>query len=134
MSDSDDLRQLLSQMAPRLDASTYVFVTLPGGEIPADLRPRMSLQEREGTTVVITEAAARTAGLAYIFPCRMITFDVLSELDAVGFLARITARLASLGIAVNPVAGYFHDHLFVPAAQAEAAMCALQQLMDAARG
>lgn len=134
MNASDDLRQLLSRLAPVLDAGTYVFATLPDGEeIPADLLPRMCLQEQEGTTIIITETAAKAAGLAYAFPCRMITLNVYSELASVGLMAKVAARLASLGIAVNPVAGYFHDHLFVPAARAEAAMIALHQLTDEAR-
>jgi hypothetical protein len=34
----------------------------------------------------------------------------------------VTARLAEAGIAVNPVSGFHHDHLFVPEDRAEAAM------------
>ena len=52
----------------------------------------------------------------------MITLNIHSSLEAVGFLAAITARLAAAGMGVNPVAGYFHDHLFVPAERAEDAM------------
>jgi hypothetical protein len=52
----------------------------------------------------------------------MITLNVFSALDAVGFLAAVTARLANAGISVNPVSGFHHDHLFVPADRAEEAM------------
>lgn len=128
MAGEHDLKQLLSGMSPLLDSETYVFVTVPNRDIPSGLSPRMTMQEGEGTTLVITEKAAKYAELAYVFPCRMITLDVHSALDAVGFLARVTNRLASLGIGVNPVAGYFHDHLFVPAERAEDAMRALLEL------
>jgi len=49
----------------------------------------------------------------------MVTLTVHSALDAVGFLAAITARLAAAGISVNTVSAFFHDHLFVPAERAE---------------
>jgi hypothetical protein len=58
----------------------------------------------------------------------MITLEVHSSLEAVGFLAAIATRLAAAGIGVNPVAGYFHDHLFVPEARAEEAMRLLDEL------
>jgi hypothetical protein len=36
--------------------------------------------------------------------------------------------LARAGIGVNPVAGFYHDHLFVPAARAGEAMAVLRAL------
>ena len=68
------------------------------------------------------------AGLTGVFPCRMITLEIHSALDAVGFLAAVTTALAREGIGVNPVAAYHHDHLFVPHDRAEDAMRALQDL------
>ena len=52
----------------------------------------------------------------------MVTLTVHSALDAVGFLAAITTRLAAAGISVNAVSAFFHDHLFVPAERAEEAV------------
>jgi hypothetical protein len=49
----------------------------------------------------------------------MVTLTVHSALEAVGFVAAITTRLAAAGISVNAVSAFFHDHLFVPAERAE---------------
>jgi hypothetical protein len=46
----------------------------------------------------------------------------------VGFLARISAVLAAVGIPCNVVSAVHHDHLFVPEAQANAALATLQAL------
>jgi uncharacterized protein len=61
----------------------------------------------------------------------MITLRIHSSLEAVGFLARIAAELARLGISVNVVSAFHHDHLFVPAGRAEEAMAALRALAAA---
>ena len=129
-----DLKRLLAGMSPVLDDATYVFVTLPGREIPPGLTPRMTMQEGEGMTIIVTESEAKAAGLEHVFACRMITLNVHSALDAVGFLARVTTRLADLGMGVNPVAGYYHDHLFVPTSRAQDAMIALGEMAREAAG
>ena len=54
--------------------------------------------------------------------CRMITLDVHSALDAIGFLAAVATLLAKAGISVNAVSAYYHDHLFVPREKADEAM------------
>jgi hypothetical protein len=36
-------------------------------------------------------------------------------------MAVLATRLAERGISVNPVAGFFHDHLFVPVERADEA-------------
>ena len=64
----------------------------------------------------------------------MITLNVHSSLEAVGFLAAITARLAAAGMGVNPVSAYFHDHLFVPADRVDEAMAILEGLAAENRG
>jgi uncharacterized protein len=129
-----DLGTLLRSMRPVLHEPVYLFATLPPGrELPAALRPILQFREAEGLTVVVERGAAAAAGLSGAFPCRMITLEVHSALDAVGFLAAVTARLASEGIGVNPVAAYHHDHLFVPHDRAEDAVTALRELAAAHR-
>jgi len=123
-----DLTKLLGSMRPQLQDGTMVFVTVPfAAGPPRGVEPVMVFREREGWTLILEEEAARKAGLAGTFRCRMITLDVHSSLEAVGFIAAIAARLAQAGMGVNPVAGFWHDHLFVPADRAEEAMEMLRE-------
>ncbi|CDX22580.1 conserved hypothetical protein [Mesorhizobium plurifarium] len=129
MTGETDLQRLLASMTPRLLARTYLFARLaPGVPIPAGLEPVMQFREREGLTLIVTEEEAKAAGLAGTFRCRMITLDIHSSLEAVGFLAATTTRLARAGMGVNPVSAFYHDHLFVPAERAEEALAMLRQL------
>src|SRR5258708_7294514 len=105
----------------------FVFCTIAEGEeIPAALTPLLTFREREGITLVIRREQAESAGLSCQFASRLITLTVHSSLDAVGFLAAITARLAKAGIGVNAVSAFYHDHLFVPEHRAEEALGLLQ--------
>jgi hypothetical protein len=78
------------------------------------------------------QAEAEAAGLKTVFPCRMITLNIHSSLEAVGFLAALLPALAAEGMGINPVSGFFHDHLFVPADRARDALRVLQALARAA--
>ena len=124
-----NLDVLISTMQPVLQGPEYVFCTLPPGQPqPPLLAPVATFREAEGLTLIVTAAEAAQASLTAIYPCRWITLNVHSSLEAVGFLARITTHLATHGISVNPVSGYFHDHLFVPAARAEEALRLLEKM------
>src|ERR1700748_3061380 len=118
-----DLQALLASMNPEMQAGIFVFCTIPEEtEIPAAIRPLLTFREREGTTLVVRREEAERLGLAYEFASRLITLTVHSSLEAVGFLAAITARLAEAGISVNAVSAFYHDHLFVPEDRAEEAL------------
>ena len=130
-----NLQKLLGSMSPELVPGVHVFATLPpGAPIPAGLNSMMTFREREGDTLILLEEEARATGLQSSFRSRMITLNIHSSLDAVGFLAAITARLAAAGMGVNPVSGYFHDHLFVPIARAQDALAVLEQLSARSAG
>jgi hypothetical protein len=131
MTGETDLNMLLGAMRPTLQEGVFVFVTLPTeAALPAGIQPLMTFSEREGVTLILQEAAARRAGLAGEFPCRMITLEIHSALAAVGFLAMILPALAKAGMGVNPVSAFFHDHLFVPADRAEEALTILRALSE----
>jgi uncharacterized protein len=129
MSGERDLATLLRSMQPVLRPEVYVFVTLPPGEpAPAKLSPVMTFREDEGVTLIVSRHEAKAAGLAGAFSCRMITLNVHSSLQAVGFLATVAARLAAAGISANAASAFYHDHLFVPVERAEEAVMILKQL------
>jgi hypothetical protein len=46
----------------------------------------------------------------------------------VGFIARIATELADHGMGVNPVSGFYHDHLFVPVGREADAMAILANM------
>ena len=129
MSGERDLTTLLQSMKPEMQEGVFVFCTLPEGKaIPASLEPVHIFREREGTAFVVRREEADAAGLPYQFASRLITLTVHSSLEAVGFLAAITAPLAEAGISVNAVSAFYHDHLFVPVERAEDAQLVLQKL------
>ncbi len=121
-----DLEELLRNMEPALAPGEFVFTT--GPEQPAGVDPLCRFREAEGVTCILTRGDAERLGLEFAYPCRMITLRVHSSLEAVGFLARITAELARRGISTNVVSSWFHDHLFVPSGRAAEALAALREL------
>lgn len=123
-----NLSALLRTMEPVLHPEVYVFCTVPPGQLLLHLTPVATFREAEGLTLIVSAAEAAQAGLASVYPCRWITLNVHSSLEAVGFLARITGQLAAHGISVNPVSGYYHDHLFVPVERAEEVVQLLHEL------
>ncbi|MFE4455038.1 ACT domain-containing protein [Streptomyces sp. NPDC056796] len=128
MTGERDLRTLLHGMRPELKPGRYVYTALPGGEVPAGVTPVVTVSEQEGLTLVVPEAQAVAAGLAYHFAAGWITLRVHSALDAVGLTAAVALALTDAGISCNVVAGYHHDHLFVPYARATDAVGVLEAL------
>jgi hypothetical protein len=128
MSGETNLDRLIGSMHPVLHGEAYVFTTTSDPRVVRDARAKMTFREAEGVTLILAEDEAERLGLAGEFPCRMITLNVHSSLDAVGFIAKIATRLAAEGMGVNPVSAFYHDHLFVPADRAEDAMRVLHAM------
>ena len=121
MSGETDLSKLLSSVEITVSDQVYVFATIASGKMPAGLAPQMAFIETQGLSLILTKEEAVAYGLAYEYDSKMITLNIHSSLEAVGFMAHISARLAYAGISVNPVAGFYHDHLFVPVAKVDEA-------------
>jgi len=124
-----DLASLLARMDPELHEGEYVFCTMPlNAELPIGLDPVATVREMEGRTLVLPREAAEIAGLAGTFRSAWITLRVRSALTAVGLTAAVSAALTRDGISCNVIAGFHHDHLFVPFDQAGRALAALAAL------
>jgi len=128
-----NLKTLLQNMRPEMQEGIFVFCSVPEDqEIPATLKPVQIFREREGTTLIVRREEAEAAGLSHQFASRMITLTVHSSLEAIGFLAAITGRLAEAGISVNAVSSFYHDHPFVPEHKADEALRHLQAMNNQA--
>lgn len=130
-----DLSKLLSTLTTVLCPETYVFATCHNVslQILRDPAVKMIFHEKEGSTIITTQESAVEHGLDANFQCRMITLDVHSSLEAVGFLAVITNKLKELGMGVNPVSGFYHDHLYVPLGREHDAIRALEEVKSEAQ-
>lgn len=126
MSGEQNLDALLRTLSAKLEDGLFVFVTVSDDLVPENISPRMIFREAEGTTLILLKTEAEACGLAYEFPCRMITLNVHSSLEAVGFMARIATELAKKNMGVNPVSGFYHDHLFVPDGREQDALRTLE--------
>ena len=128
MSGETNLQRLIQTMSATLADDLYVFVAQGANPIPSGIRPIMVFQEAEGTTLICRHQEALDHQLAYEFPCRMITLNVHSALEAVGFIAKIASALAAQGMGVNPVSGFYHDHLFIPDGREQDALQILEKM------
>lgn len=134
----DGLARLLEAMDPVLDDVVHVVVTGPHGLDTRPLAPVASVVEDEGTTSVIDvrrlpEAIALGCTPHDPPPMSRITLRVHSSLLAVGLTAAVATALAAEGIGCNVVAGFFHDHLLVPAERGGDALAVLRSLQDRSR-
>jgi hypothetical protein len=123
-----NLAALLRTMQPTLNRGTYVFASVPDGQVLPVRSIVASIREAEGLSVVIEESAAQEACLSTVFRCAWITLSVNSDLETVGLTAAFSSALANASISCNVVAGLNHDHIFVPVGQAELALEVLRTL------
>ena len=63
-------------------------------------------------------------------PYRIITFDIVLDLNLVGFLSVITALLADAGISVFAISTYLRDHILVKSGDVDGAMSHLNELIE----
>ncbi|HEV7622298.1 MAG TPA: ACT domain-containing protein [Flavisolibacter sp.] len=123
-----NLAVLLKNIEPLLNAGEYVFCTINNNS-PIDNGGIIGLfREKEGITIIVEKSFAIASGIAYNSVCSWITLSVHSSLEAVGLTAAFSKALSNKGISCNVVAGYCHDHIFVPIKDTEKAMSVLHSL------
>lgn len=135
MSGIVELSTLLQSLVPRLIEGEHVFCSVP--EMLPDyviLDPVATIRESEGLTLILPAAVAEREGFSFKGRYRQITLTVHSSLEAVGLTAAVSAALAASDIPANMVAGYYHDHIFVPSDKADQALQLLNRLGGNAEG
>ncbi len=127
-----DLKTLLATMSPRLNEKHVAYVTT---QTPIAIVSKLSegsligsFVEPEGTTLFIELQAAEDLKLPVLLRAAWITLTVHSALEAFGLTAAFAKALADEQISSNVVAAAFHDHIFVPVADADRTMAALKKL------
>ncbi len=128
MVEGETLRALLAGLSPQLEETEFVFTSHPARPDPPPAGAVVVVKEAEGWTVVLARREAERRGWRHRFACRRITLAVHSDLEAVGLTAAVAAALAEAGIPANVVAGFHHDHVFVPADRADEALAVLENL------
>jgi len=126
-----EIKELLKEMKPVLDRTDYVFSTKERFQIDEEiitLSPIATFLESEGMTVVVSKMNAEKHKLSYDTIFHKITLEVHSSLEAVGLTAAISTALASRNISANVIAGYYHDHIFIPKDKADLALETLEGL------
>ena len=113
MNGETNLDVLISSMKPYLNAGEYVFCTLKTTPIDLD-NCLFFFKEKEGITLVCLKEYADNQGYTYSSTFSWITLSIHSALEAVGLTAAFSNALAQHNISCNVVAGFYHDHIFVP--------------------
>lgn len=130
MTGERDLEKLLASLSPELAEEEFVFCTFRDARYGdhADLEPVAAIREAEGLTLVVAKSRADEKGIGFESTFRRITLNVHSSLEAVGLTAAFAHKLTEHGISANVIAGFYHDHIFVPVELAGEAMMALAEL------
>ncbi|ABE31208.1 ACT domain protein [Paraburkholderia xenovorans LB400] len=123
-----NLATLCATIEPEMAEPVYVYCSFPDFALPEGLSALFTFREVEGLTAVLDLRDADNYTLAYTFKARLITLKVHSSLEAVGFLAVVSAHLAKAAIPCNAIAGYYHDHILVPVDRADEALSVLTEI------
>jgi hypothetical protein len=107
-------------MRPVLHDIPYDF-RVAATDIPPPAEAFALIREPEGLTILAEDACGDWA---------RISLSVHSSLSAVGLTAAFARALADDGISCNTIAGFHHDHLFVPWHRRHEAMTALSRLSE----
>jgi uncharacterized protein len=119
---------LIKSLKPSLHEGVFVFCNVA---VMLETDPEniiCSFREEEGITLILRRENADKLGLSYSFSAAWITLKVHSSLQSVGLTAAFAQALTEKGISCNVVAGYHHDHLFVPREKSAEAMKILNRL------
>ena len=127
-----DVSKLLQTLTVKRHDGVWRYETIPADQASwaelvnlRDVRKiAMLFQETEGLTVITAANEVTDADNRWVW----LELSVYSDLQAVGFLAKVAEALSAAGVPCNAIAAFHHDHIFVPEALADAAIAALTAL------
>ena len=127
-----ELDTLLAQMTPFLHPELWYYCHVEERQLTPTLLADCfaMIKESESITLVLSEQAAESFEQTKTTAWQRIELQVFSSLEAVGLTAAISQCLTETGISANVIAGYHHDHIFVPSPLAQKALLALKSLSN----
>ena len=128
-------RKMIANMTPVLQPGTFVFCSMLHNDdaAAAATLARATFAEDEGLSLILRKTDAEKLGLPYDTHMKQITLMVFSSVSGVGLTAAVATELARKKIPANVVAASHHDHIFVPAKQADEAIELLRDLQARAQ-
>ncbi len=132
MTGETDLATMLASIAVHREPGTFCFISDASSDIAPELAAQSlaTVREAEGMTHVVPVEAARSHGIEPHYEAAWLTLEVHSALEAVGLTAAFSRALADARLSCNVLAGFHHDHLLVPADQANDAIAAIESLRE----
>ncbi|RLA06931.1 MAG: transporter [Gammaproteobacteria bacterium] len=126
------LNQLLKNIKPKLSVESYIFCTIKYSDKVGlkNLDPLCTFKEDEGLTLILEKSSALKNGFKSEQVFKKITLQVYSNLADIGLTSVISTCLSDDGISANIVAGFYHDHIFVPSDKADKAFNILNSLSE----
>lgn len=127
-----DLQQLIKHMKPMLTKQIWHYCSVEDEQLTTELLATTfaMVRETESVTLILPPEQAKSLGQADTSGFRRIELQVYSSLEAVGLTAAISQCLKDYNISANVIAGFHHDHIFVPQKDAQRAIAALEALVQ----
>jgi hypothetical protein len=126
----------------KLHPEEFILVSLPVSEKEKALELYKSVEpfstisvDHAEVSLIMTEPEwneMRSQFEKYEFdgPYRVITFDIVLDLNLIGFLSVVSAVLVEEGISIYAVSTFLRDHILVKSSHADHAMDALESLIQ----
>ena len=137
----EELMPIFASMKLKLHPRDHMIVSLPLDEKVKALDLYKSLEPFNSITVDSEEVSLvlsvddwenmRPNFYEYLAegPYRVITFDIVLDLNLVGFLSVVSAVLAEAGISIYTISTYLRDHILIKSKEAAEAMRLLEKLI-----
>ena len=126
----NNLKKLVKGMSPILNKGEYVYTVVKDLDSIDTSLAVCIFKEAEGITLVINRNKADELGLKYEFIASWITLQIHSSLESTGLTAIFSSELAKYDISCNVIAGFYHDHIFVPLKDSKRAIGVLKDLTN----